>query len=81
MKKLLLLISCFCLLSCNPERTDSNPSFERGDRIHVKNTEVIGTISRIYASDYVEFYYEDDFGTLQKQDLNVRFLEKVIDNP
>lgn len=80
MKKLLLLASCLCLLSCTPKRTDSNPSFGMGERIRVKNTEVIGTIHRIWAS-YVEIYYEDDFGALHNQDVKFQFLEKVVDNP
>lgn len=76
MKKLLLLISCFCLFSC--ERT-SHEGPRRVDKIRVKNTEVIGTVTS--GGTYVYFYYEDDFGVLHFESLRNDYVEKVVDNP
>lgn len=78
MKRLLLLTSCLCLLSCEE---DVEPKYKKGDILKVKNTEI--TVTVIYDAYFgnIDFYYEDDFGTLHKESLQEEFFEKAIDNP
>jgi hypothetical protein len=76
MKTLFLLIPCLFILSCEQKPYDGP---YRGDKIRVKNTEVIGTVTT--GGDYVYFYYEDDFGVLHFESLRSDRVEKVIDNP
>jgi hypothetical protein len=78
MKKLFLLIPCLFLLSCEEGDIYEN-NMKKGDRIRIKNTEIIATV--INSGSFVYFYYEDDFGELHFDTLHNTHIEKVVDNP
>ena len=76
MKKYLFsIILCVALSSCH-EMVERK--FKSGDRVKIRDTEIIATVQYHHGNNYYNLYYEDDFGQIHEIELNERFLTQHI---